>query len=66
VFALIAQGGVEELEMRRTFNMGLGMLVCVEAGAADRALTVLAESGEQAAVVGQVITRDGDDRVVFG
>jgi len=66
VFELIAQGGAEESEMRRTFNMGLGMLVCVEAAASDHALKVLASSNERATVVGRVVARDGNDRVVFG
>src|SRR5207253_1722986 len=34
IFALIAGAGVDAMEMRRTFNLGLGMIVAVRARAA--------------------------------
>jgi phosphoribosylformylglycinamidine cyclo-ligase len=61
VFRLIASAGVGEEEMRRTFNLGLGMIVAVPAAEADRAVAVLAEAGEKAFVVGEVVLRSGDD-----
>jgi phosphoribosylformylglycinamidine cyclo-ligase len=42
VFGLIASGGVEPVEMRRTFNMGLGMLVVVGTDHVAGALAALA------------------------
>jgi phosphoribosylformylglycinamidine cyclo-ligase len=57
VFALIASAGVDQAEMRRTFNLGLGMVVAVAAGDVDRALAALAGAGAPASVVGAVRRR---------
>ena len=59
LFELLARGGgVAPEEMRRTFNMGLGMLVCVPADRVAEAVTVLERSGEQVFPVGQVAAAD--------
>ena len=56
VFRVIAAGGpVEEAEMRRTFNLGVGMVAVVAREAADRAVAALTGAGEQAWVAGEVI-----------
>jgi phosphoribosylformylglycinamidine cyclo-ligase len=59
IMKLIASAGVDELEMRRTFNMGLGMLIVVPAGVADRTVELLA--GWRARVVGKLVTRGGGE-----
>jgi len=65
IFELLARGGrVAPEEMRRTFNMGLGMLVCVPADRAAEAVTLLERSGEQVFSVGQVATADAPDAPV--
>jgi phosphoribosylformylglycinamidine cyclo-ligase len=69
VFRVIARGGpVDEAEMRRTFNLGVGLVAIVERGAAEGALAALAGAGERAWALGEVI-RVGDvafeDRVRF-
>jgi phosphoribosylformylglycinamidine cyclo-ligase len=57
VMRLIAERGDVPLEeMRRTFNMGLGMIVIVPADQADRALRIL---GELARVVGEIVGQPG-------
>jgi phosphoribosylformylglycinamidine cyclo-ligase len=56
-------GNVAREEMYRTFNCGLGMTVCVPAADADRALQLLRDCGETAAVIGEV--RRGDREVVI-
>ena len=49
VFPLLARlGNVAPEEMRRTFNMGIGMIVAVPAGAADAAQSILECEGEVA------------------
>jgi len=48
------QGRIEEDEMLRTFNCGLGMVVCVPPGEADEALACLAEHGERAWRIGSL------------
>ena len=60
IFRLIQRNGrVPQAEMDRTFNRGLGMLAFVAPEDADR----MVESIPGAAVVGEVVTRSGDDAV---
>jgi phosphoribosylformylglycinamidine cyclo-ligase len=55
VFSVIRRlGDVALAEMRRTFNMGLGLVVVVPDAEARRAVEVLEERGERAYVVGEV------------
>ena len=48
------QGGVEEAEMLRTFNNGIGMVLCVPAGDAGRTAHLLTEAGETVYDIGEV------------
>ena len=48
-------GGVEEGEMFRVFNMGLGMVLVVPRGAVERAVEALRGMGEEPVVVGEVV-----------
>jgi phosphoribosylformylglycinamidine cyclo-ligase len=50
-----ALGGLEDDELRATFNGGLGMLVALEPGAAPAAIAALARSGFEGLVVGEVV-----------
>ncbi|HEX3595266.1 MAG TPA: phosphoribosylformylglycinamidine cyclo-ligase [Polyangiaceae bacterium] len=55
VFELIARGGpVEQGEMRRTFNMGIGLVVVIAKDAVEPALAALRASGEKAWSLGEV------------
>ncbi len=55
LFELIARGGpVDEDEMRRTFNLGVGLVAVVAAGSADAAIAAFEASGERAFRLGQV------------
>lgn len=55
VFGMLAgRGGVNEPEMERVFNMGVGMAAVVAAADADRALRLLADRGVTAWQLGQV------------
>jgi phosphoribosylformylglycinamidine cyclo-ligase len=57
-------GGVAAREMYRTFNCGIGMVVCVPPQALDRALQVLREQGETPVVIGRVEMRaEGAEQV---
>jgi phosphoribosylformylglycinamidine cyclo-ligase len=61
VFDWLARAGnMNEAEMRRTFNCGLGMIVIVAAERADAALAVLRQHGESALRVGEVRRGRGD------
>ncbi len=63
IFALIASAGVEPAEMRRTFNLGLGMLIVVAKAHVDAALKALAP--EHARVVGALVPRGGGEASRF-
>ena len=65
VFGLLARGGaVADDEMLRTFNMGLGMLVCVPAKQVAEARRLLEEEGERVFEVGQIAASDRADAPV--
>ena len=51
------KGHIDETEMLRTFNCGIGVVVCVPADQADEAIAALQNSGESVAVIGEVVRR---------
>ncbi len=51
---LKAEGGIEDMELARTFNCGIGMVVVVAAGDADRVATSLAAAGETVQRIGTI------------
>lgn len=55
------QGNVEDNEMYRTFNNGIGMVVVVSAEQADTALSLLHGLGEEASLIGQIEDRSTDE-----
>ena len=59
------QGNIETHEWYRTFNCGVGMVVCVPADQADAALARLAELGEDAWRLGHIEAGEGAARVRF-
>ncbi len=66
VFAWLQQSGnIEQSEMMRTFNCGVGMVLAVDAGHEQDCLQQLEALGETAWVIGEVIDRGGDAAVVF-
>lgn len=62
---LQTQGGITEAEMRRTFNCGIGMVVCVAPEDEASALTMLHSAGEEAWVLGEIEAATGEPRVVY-
>ncbi len=48
------QGNVDETEMHRVLNCGVGMVICVAPDQAERALAVLRDAGEQPWVIGRI------------
>jgi phosphoribosylformylglycinamidine cyclo-ligase len=70
IFGLLARlGPVEEAELRRTFNLGLGFVVVVPQEAESAAIERLRAAGEEPYVVGEVVALDPatpfEERVVF-
>jgi len=53
------QGNVEQAEMYRTFNYGVGMVLAVNSDDADETVRVLKDAGETASVIGQIKKHDG-------
>ena len=62
---LAGQGGIAELELLRTFNCGIGMVAIVKADAVDAVTEIFTASGETVALLGEVISAEGEHRVVY-
>ena len=64
VFGLVQdRGRVEQAEMERTFNQGVGMVAIVAAADADRALALLVDRQLPAWVAGTIAQGSGDTRL---
>jgi phosphoribosylformylglycinamidine cyclo-ligase len=61
------QGGVAASEMLRTFNCGIGMIICVAEDQTEQALAILNQDSQQAYLLGSIASRDsdGDEPVVM-
>jgi phosphoribosylformylglycinamidine cyclo-ligase len=58
---LQAEGGLDEAELMRTFNAGIGFVVAVPGEAVNAAKKLLSEAGETVYDIGVVRTRHGDE-----
>ncbi len=66
VFAWLAQAGrLSTLELLRTFNCGLGMLLVVDRSRAERIGATLEEHGEAVRIVGRIGSCTGRTHVAF-
>ncbi|MDF2183144.1 phosphoribosylformylglycinamidine cyclo-ligase [Neptuniibacter sp. CAU 1671] len=61
---LQAEGNVASREMYRTFNCGVGMIVCVPESEKEAALALLSAAGEQAWVIGSIAAADASEEQV--
>ena len=52
-------GKVSHREMFNIFNMGIGMVIALDASEAQRAIDLLAAQGERASVIGRVTAEEG-------
>jgi phosphoribosylformylglycinamidine cyclo-ligase len=59
------QGNINDAEMYRTFNNGIGMVVVVPQAQADRTVALLQEQGETAMVIGQIQAHDSGEQVIL-
>ncbi|MBA6421487.1 phosphoribosylformylglycinamidine cyclo-ligase [Pseudomonas sp. 5Ae-yellow] len=60
------QGNVDETEMHRVLNCGVGMVICVAAEAAKEALTVLRNAGEEPWIIGRIEDgKEGGEAVIL-
>lgn len=59
IFKLLQEkGGIEEKMMYNTYNMGLGMVLAVDAADAEKTMEALKEAGEKAYIVGNAEAGD--------
>ena len=64
LFRLLEQwGGIPHREMFNIFNMGIGMVIALDASEAQKAIDILTAAGEKASVIGRVT---GSEGVVIG
>ncbi|MDE7207644.1 MAG: phosphoribosylformylglycinamidine cyclo-ligase [Lachnospiraceae bacterium] len=64
IFKLLQEkGGIEEQMMYNTYNMGLGMIVAVDAADVDKTMKAIAAAGENCYVVGDI--QDGEKGVTL-
>jgi phosphoribosylformylglycinamidine cyclo-ligase len=56
-------GSIDDAEMAKVFNLGIGMIVTVPPDEAARALEVLGEAGHQARAVGRISEGTGEVRL---
>jgi phosphoribosylformylglycinamidine cyclo-ligase len=59
------KGGVEDGEMLRTFNCGIGMIVCVAPEDEENARALLTAAGETVYTIGEIASADGGPRVRY-
>ncbi|MCQ2459663.1 MAG: phosphoribosylformylglycinamidine cyclo-ligase [Ruminococcus sp.] len=64
IFDLIKRtGNIPERDMFNTFNMGVGMIACVDKNDVDDAIAAIKEAGEDAYYLGELI--EGDNGVII-
>lgn len=64
IFELIAKtGNIDDRDMFNTFNMGVGMSIVVPENEATTALKLLAENGEDAYVIGEIV--ESDEKIIL-
>ena len=60
VFRMLEKyGKIAHREMFNIFNMGIGMVLAVDAAEADKAIEILKSHGERASVIGRVTDKEG-------
>ncbi len=65
IFGLLAaKGDIEEHMMYNTYNMGLGMVLAVDAADAEKTIEALASTGDKAYLVGEVISGNKEVELV--
>lgn len=59
IFEMLAKDGdIEKEMMYNTYNMGIGMMLAVDAADADKTVELINKSGQKAAIVGEIVKGD--------
>jgi len=60
------EGNVEDTEMLRTFNCGLGLVICVAKEDAEKTISILNNNNESASIIGEIVNKaEGEPSVSF-
>ena len=62
---LMEKGGIPEIDMFNTYNMGTGMTVVVDEKDADRAIEIINGAGEKAKAIGRIV-KGGEGVIITG
>jgi phosphoribosylformylglycinamidine cyclo-ligase len=66
VFGWLAKSaGIEEREMLRTFNCGIGLIVVVDEMSSGHVIEAFQQSGDKAVRLGTLVKGDGEAKVVY-
>nr|WP_157212178.1 phosphoribosylformylglycinamidine cyclo-ligase [Desulfomonile tiedjei] len=66
VFRMIQRdASLDDEDMYLTFNMGIGMVIVVNPGDADKAADSLKSMGERVSLIGEVVARTGESPVIL-
>ena len=57
--------GIDEREMLRTFNCGLGLIAIVAAESAGHVIDAFGDCGERAFRIGTVVAGEGEAKVIY-
>jgi len=57
-------GNIEESEMYRVFNCGIGLVIAVEAGQAEEMVQYINTMGDKAYLLGEIVERKGDEEAI--
>jgi phosphoribosylformylglycinamidine cyclo-ligase len=63
---LQATAGIDDTEMNRTFNNGIGMVIVIDAAMAEACAADLKAAGEQVYIIGAIAVRGDSAAVVLG
>jgi phosphoribosylformylglycinamidine cyclo-ligase len=62
---LQAKSQMSDAEMLTTFNCGIGMIICVAAEEVEKTLSILAQQGESAYWIGEIVAAEGAATVEY-
>ena len=57
-------GNIDREEMFSTYNMGVGMMMVVDAEDADAVVEALKGAGENASVIGEIVPDEGQNVII--